>query len=140
MLLPAFILLSAMIAKANDSCLVLFNKQVIFKGEVEQQNAIGYIKAKQFKSSDCVTIKYYAENISKGWKRTFYIEDATGSNVKTIELGKQSGAVAMKASILNELKEKKQPFSIYTISLPTDKAMAARVRVRRMFICKVEWN
>lgn len=140
-LLPVFIALSAFIARANDSCAVLFNKQVIFKGDVEQENAIAVIKAEgPLKNTDCITIKYRSEKVLKGWKRTFYLDASDDQNLKTIELNKQNGSVSVKASLLNEMKEKKRPVFIYTMSLPTDKAMAARIRVRRMFICKIEWN
>ena len=139
-MLVSLIALSPIAARANDSCEILFNKQVIFKGDVEQENAHGFVKATQFKNTDCITIKYHSEKAMKGWKRTFYLEGPNDQNVKTIELSKQSGSVSVKASVLNEMKEKKQPVFVYTISLPADKAMAARVRVRRMFLCKIEWN
>lgn len=140
MLFVAFITLSICKAKASDSCEILFNKHLIFKGSVEQENPVAFIKAKHFKNTDCLTIRYRSENANKGWTRTFYINDSNGQNLKTIDLGKQSGSVTVNASVLNELEKKKQPFFIYTISLPKDKAMAARIRVRRMLICKIEWN
>lgn len=139
-LLPAFITFCISTARANDSCVVLFNKQVIFKGETEQENPVAFIKAGAFKNADCITIKYYSEKVLKGWKRTFYLDASNDQNLKTIELNKQNGTVSVKASVLTEMKEKKQPVFIYTMSLPTDKAMAARIRVRRMLICKIEWN
>lgn len=132
--------MSVITAQGNDSCEILFNKQVIFKGDVEQQNAVGFMKATEFKNTDCITIKYHSEKPMKGWKRTFYLDASNDQNLKTIELNKQNGSVSVKASVLNEMKEKKQPVFVYTISLPLDKAMAARVRVRRMFLCKIEWN
>ena len=140
MLLCVFITVTLLSAKANDSCKILFNKQVIFKGSVEEGAADAFIKVKRLTAKDCITIRYYSENTSKGWQRTFYINGPEESNLKTITIGKQSGAVSVKASVLNEMKEKKLPVFIYTTSLPTDKAMAARVRVRRMLICKIEWN
>lgn len=140
MLVPAFLALTMFTSAANDSCKILFNKRVIFKGSVEQENAVAFLDAKAFKKTDCITLEYRTENANKGWKRTFYIDASNDQNVKTIELGKQSGSVCVKASVLNELKEKKQPVFIYTASFPTDKAMAARIRIRKMFICKIEWN
>src|SRR5215210_5350984 len=118
MLLPAFVALPMSPAHANDTCEIMFNKQVIFKGDVEQENSVAFLKAKPFQKSDCLTIRYYSENAKKEWKRTFYIND----------------------SALKDMNEKKQPVFIYTTSLPTDKAMAGRIRVRRVFICKIEWN
>jgi hypothetical protein len=127
-------------ADANDSCRILLNDQVIFKGQVEQENATALIRTNQFKETDCLKIVYYSENPSKGWNRTFYLNGTNDENLKTIDLKKQNGSVSVKASVLNKMKAKRQPVFIYTMSLPTDKAMAARVRVRRIFICKMEWN
>lgn len=140
MLLSVFMALAVTDANAGDSCQILFNKQIIFKGGVDRQDAVAYFKARQFKNTDLINIKFYSDNANKGWRRTFYIDDESNNNIKKIEMDKQSGSVTFSASVLAAGKEKKQAFSVYTTSLPTDKAMAARIRVRRMFICKIEWN
>ncbi len=136
----AFLALSTVKVNAADSFIVLYNKHVIFKGMTEQENAAAYIKAKEFKNTDSITIIYKSENADKGWKRTFYMVDAKERNIKTIELLKQSGSVSMNASALQEMKEKKQPVFIYTVSLPADPKLAAGIRVRRIMLCKIEWN
>src|SRR4051794_16823909 len=132
-----FITLAACQAVANDSCQILFNKQVIFKGAVDQEDAIAAIVTKKIRNTDRMTITYDTDDGNKGWKRTFYLEDSTGQNVKTIELGKQSATVIVNASVLAVMKQKKKPILISTMSLPTDKSLAARIRVRRVFICKI---
>jgi hypothetical protein len=127
-------------ASANDSCKIFFNKELVFSGEVEQETSVASVKTRRFSRKDCFTIIYNSENAARGWERTFYINGPADKNLKTITVGKQSGSVSVTASVLNEMKEKRQPVFIYTTSLPTDKALAARIRVRRMFICKIEWN
>jgi archaellum component FlaF (FlaF/FlaG flagellin family) len=127
-------------AFGNDSCRILFNKQVVFKGIVEQEDAVAVIGAKVLRSSDRITIIYFTDNGSKGWRRTIYLEDNTGQNIKTVELGKQDGTVTINASVLSPMKQKREPISIYTMSLPTDRKLAARIRVRRVFICRIAWN
>jgi hypothetical protein len=139
-MLCAFVALNIAGASANDSCKILFNKQVIFEGPVDQETAVAPLKAKVFTNNDCIIISYKSENANKGWERTFYINESSEKSLKVIRLNKQSGTVAVKAAILNKLKEKKQPVFIYTVSLPIDKGLAARIRVRRIFICKIEWN
>jgi hypothetical protein len=139
-LVPVFLLLAVFKSLANDSCIVLLNKQVVFKGPVEQQDAVAWIKSKSLKSNDRITIVYHTENESRGWRRTFYVQDSTQENLETIELGKQSGSVTIGATALKAMKEKKEPVFIYTISLPKDKAMAARIRVRTLFLCKIGWS
>ena len=136
----AFVAMIGMRANASDTCVILFNKKVIFKGEVDKTDAVAFLKSNSFKKTDCLLIKYVSENELKGWKRTFYFDTEQDENVTTLELKKQSGSVYVNASLLDKMKEKKQPVIIYTMSLPTDKAMAARIRVRRIFICKIEWN
>ena len=138
--LCAFVTLTLIKASANDSCKILFNKQIVFKGEVDRETSVASIKAKKFTNKDCITIIYNSENTNRGWSRTFYINGPDEKNLKTISIGKQSGSVGVKATVLNEMKTKKEPIFIYTTSLPTDKEMAARIRVRRMLICKIEWN
>jgi hypothetical protein len=140
MLLLAFVALTISVAHASDSCKILFNKQVIFKGEVDNESSVSALKVKAFKKSDCITIVYNSETTNKGWERTFYINGPDEKNIKTITTSKQSGSLSVKASVLNEMKEKRQPVFIYTISLPTDKTLAARIRVRRLFICRIEWK
>ena len=125
---------------ANDSCRIFFNKQEIFNGEVEHETSVASIKSKTFTKSDCIRILYKSEHVAKGWERIFYINAPEERNLKTITIGQQSGRASFTATVLNAIKDKKQPVLIYTISLPADKAMAARIRVRRMFICKIEWN
>jgi hypothetical protein len=139
-LIPAFLLLAVLKSVANDSCIVLLNKQVVFKGTVEQPAAVASIKSKSLRSNDRITIVYHTENESRGWRRTFYVQDSTQENMETIELGKQSGSVTISATVLNAMKEKKKPVFIYTISLPKDKTMAARIRVKTLFLCKIEWS
>ena len=140
LLIPAFLLLVVLKVAANDSCVVLLNNRVVFKGLVEQQDAVVTIKSKDLKGNDRISIVYHTQNESKGWKRTFYVQDSTQENVKTIELGQQSGSVTISGTVLNAMKEKKKPVFIYTISLPKDKAMAARIRVRTLFLCKIAWS
>jgi hypothetical protein len=140
MLLVAFAAIAIQRVTANDSCVIRFNKQIVFKGEVDQEDAVARLARTTFKPSDCITISYFTENASTAWERTFYLNDASENTVKAINYTKQSGTVSVKASILNGMKAKNQPVLIYTVSLPKDKAMAASVRVRRMFICKIEWN
>jgi hypothetical protein len=76
----------------------------------------------------------------KGWKRTFYISDSNDENLKTAEINTQAGSVSFNASVIKDLMNKKQPVFIYTTSLPKNKELAARIRVRRVLLCKIEWN
>ncbi len=137
-----FVALLFLKVKANDSCTIFLNKKTIFKGAVDQENAVGYLNLKhvRYKKCDCITIKFKSDNENKGWYRTFFINTENDQQIKKIEMPKQSGAVTVSATVLNKQQEKRQPFFIYTTSLPADKKMAASIRVRRVLICKIEWN
>ncbi len=84
---------------ANDSCRILLNNKIIYKGEVDQENAVASVKMDQFKKTDCLKIVYSSENAGKGWNRTFYINGPNDENLRTLELSKQSGSVSVKASV-----------------------------------------
>src|SRR4051794_14886243 len=103
--IAAFTLQGVFRANANDSCLVLLNKQVIFRGVVDQENPIAAIKSKDLKTDDVITILYHSESENSGWMRTFYIQDSSQENLKTIQMGKQSGSVTIGAAALRAMKE-----------------------------------
>lgn len=139
-LLFTFLSFAFINAGANDRCEIFINKKLIFKGEVEQENAIAFLNAKAYKTTDCITIKYFSEQVSSGWTRTFYFSTSDEKDLKIVEMPKQNGSVTVKASVFREMTKNRQPILIYTISLPADKALASRIRVRRMLVCKLEWK
>src|SRR4051812_33744235 len=57
-------------AVANDSCVIYLDKQVIFKGIVDREEAVATIKATEAKGTDSIKIVYYSESSNKGWRRT----------------------------------------------------------------------
>jgi hypothetical protein len=134
------VVLSAAKAEASESWQILFNNKVIFKGNSDQPDPTVSLKATPFKETDKITIKYFMDNADNTWKRIFMVNDENEKSYITIELNKQSGSVSFKANKLKELMEKKKPFYIYTVSTPKDRSLAASVRVRRVLLCKIEWN
>jgi hypothetical protein len=140
LLIPVFLLLTHLNANAMDRWEILFNNKVLFKGSEEQENNRIDFKRTTFKKTDCFTIKFIAENAQNSWNRTFYINGKEDNNIKTLVISKQSGKVSVSALELSEMMNKKVPVFIYTTSLPKDAAKAATVRVRRILLCKLEWN
>lgn len=127
-------------AQTGENWQIFYNKKQVFKGTPEMEVSAAKLKKVRLKNSDIITIKYNTENLSKGWRRTFYINDSTDQNIKTIEMNEQSGSISVTASAINDLINKKTAKYIYTMSLPKDKALAARIRVRRVLLCKIDWN
>ncbi len=132
--------LSAAKAEATESWQILFNNKVIFKGNSDQTDPSASLKVSAFKATDKITITYSMSNADNTWKRTFLINDESEKNFVTLELNKQSGSVCFNAAKLKDLLEKKKPFYIHTVSVPKNPSLAASVRVRRVLLCKVEWN
>jgi hypothetical protein len=132
--------LVAICANASDSCKILLNKNLVFEGAVEQENPVAVVKTNQKTADGYFTIKYRSENADSGWKRTIYIDDKNGDEIKKLEMPKQAGSVCVKASVLKRWIDKRQPLFIYTLSLPKDPLLADRVRVRSVLICKIEWH
>jgi hypothetical protein len=140
LLIPVFLLLSMLKATAMDRWEILFNNKVLYKGSEDQEDNTVHFKVNAFKKTDCFTIRYTAENAQNSWNRTFYINGKEDNNIKTFAISKQSGKISVTASLLSEMMHKKAPVFIYTTSLPKDAAKAAAVRVRRILLCKLEWN
>lgn len=140
LLLTAFFAMSYNKAGATDGWQVFFNKQEIFKGNAEMEQLKTTFKSRELKKNDCFRITYNNDHPYAGWKRTFYFNDSTDNTIKTLELNKQTGSVSLNASVLKEMMIKKQPVFIYTVSLPKDPDKASNIRVRRILLCKIEWN
>ena len=139
-LLSLLLMLSVAQVNAMDHWEILFNKKVILKGTSDQEDQTLHFKPRAFKSTDRFTLKYTSEDSEAGWNRTFYLTDTKDENLKTVIIDKQSGELSVKASAVIELMNKKEPVFIYTMSLPKDRKKAAAVRVRRILLCKIEWN
>jgi hypothetical protein len=139
-LLSVFLAFAFTTADAKDSWQILINKQVIFKGNSDDESPTVSVKVRVLKKTDCIAINYNMDDPDKGWKRTFYISDSNDENLKTAEINTQAGSVSFNASVIKDLMNKKQPVFIYTTSLPKNKELAARIRVRRVLLCKIEWS
>ena len=127
-------------ADAQDKWEAVYNKKIVHKGGVDKGDVITLRAVPSFKTTDILSLRYHTENSDNTWKRTFYINGANDNVLKTIEMNGQSGTVRIKNSILKELAAKKQPLTVYTSSVPKDPAKASSVRVRRMMLCKIEWQ
>lgn len=127
-------------AQPTDKWQICFNKQSIFNGNSDQINRVAFLKLTSLKKKDCITIRYETGNADTGWKRTFFINDSADREIKKLELNKQSGSVSVNATVLKAMLDKKLPVFIYTTSLPKDPAKAAVIRIRRLLLCKLDWN
>lgn len=142
----AFILIFTFLAFAytsnseNDSWQILLNKKVIFKGSTDKEETTVSFKTVKVKPTDSITINYNPKKADNRWKRFIYINDSADVNIKTLTIDEQRGSTSVNASLIKNQIDNKQPVFIYTTAIPKDKSLAARIRVRRVLLCKIEWN
>ncbi|TDH20876.1 hypothetical protein EXU57_21015 [Segetibacter sp. 3557_3] len=72
----------------------------------------------------------------KEWKRSFELFDSTDKAVLKIPAVNQSAYQVTIKQLRSQLR-KGAVYSLYTIALPKDPDLAARVRVRRVLVCKI---
>ena len=80
-----------------------------------------------------VIITYTPMSDQKNWKRTFFITDANGTELKKIE-GKE---FRVHNSEIARYLESREKILIYTSAIPDDPAQAATVRVRRILLASI---
>lgn len=127
-------------ATSSDSCYITINKQLIYSGVIDEPKATVYLKSSGINKRDCFSIQYVMEEPDNFWDRTIYLSDLLDNNIQTLPIPEQSGCVNVKASAFWKMIANKEAVFIYAVSIPKDREVAARVRVKRRMLCKIEWN
>ena len=122
----------------TDSWKIKWNKKTIL--ETGKENEI--VNTKKIKRTD-LDKNYYLEiaykeadsKKEKEWTRSFLLFDEND-----VELLRKDSTrkVKINAAELKKIFAGKKKIRIYTIALPTDPNMAARVRIRRVHLCTLE--
>ena len=139
-LLSPLLLLVAANAQATDTWKLLLNNKVVAQGKSDRVDSSAHLKASLLKKTDKIVLTYATTNANSAWNRTFYINDVNDSTMLTLRMNKPAGSVVISAATLKNIIAKEKSFYIYTISLPKDPSLAARVRVARVLLGKIEWN
>lgn len=116
--------------------------RVIHNGIVKMQasredgkNAI-ILSKKELEKTGFLWINYTDKGMAKGWKRTIAIVDE-----KDAEVFKRSGTLCKVGnSFLRDINKTANTLKIYTWALPSDPPEAAKVRVRRIHLCTVNFK
>ena len=118
-----------------DSWKIKWNKKVILETSISDETAnIRKIKATDLKKKYFLEISYNPSDPkkAKAWNRSFMFFDVGDNEV----LRKDSTHSAkVTAAELKKLFADKKTIKIYTIAVPNDPNLAARVRVRRVYLC-----
>jgi hypothetical protein len=124
--------LLSLVLHAQDSWKVTLNGETVLSTSTEdaEKNIIS-INPDYLKNSKTFVITYTETEKQKGWKRTISAYDSTDK-----ELVKQTGTIfkISNNTLLAQLKKSKT-IRIFTMNLPTDPKVKARVRVRRVHLC-----
>ncbi|MCW3073461.1 MAG: hypothetical protein JWP69_530 [Flaviaesturariibacter sp.] len=123
------------VAQEEDSWQVTHNKTVLLKAstESEAKNTIT-IKRSDLQKTGFLTLNYSDKTAQRGWERSIILYSKTD-----LALNTQKGATwKISNAILRLLSKNRNKLLLYTIALPTDPAIRARVRVRRVHLCTIE--
>ena len=118
-----------------DSWKITWNKKVILQTSKSDEAAnTRSIKAPDLKKNYVLEISYKEADAhsAKEWIRSFMVFDEADQQL----LKKDSTRnVKITAAQLKKLFGDKKKIKIYTIAVPSDPDMAARVRVHRVYLC-----
>lgn len=117
---------------------IKWNKKIILEtGKENEAVNIRKLKSSDLKKKYFLEISYKESDTQKEkeWKRSFIFSDENDSEL----LRKDSTRnIKIPAAELKKLFGNKKKIKIYTLAIPTDPDLAARVRIRRLHLCTLE--
>jgi hypothetical protein len=122
----------------QDTWKVKWNKKVILESSRENETAnTKKINKAELSRKYCLEIAYTASDPAKQkeWKRSFLF---FGDNDNELLRKDSTHSITLTAAELNNLFGDQKKIKIYTIAIPTDPDLAARVRVRRVHLCTLQ--
>lgn len=134
--LATVFLLSVLGLAAQDSWKISIHHKVLLKTAIEDEGANSKpVTSAAWNKKGNLEVCYQEKPVKKDWRRSILFTDENDQ-----ELIRKDGVSRVKIP-LAELKQAfagKKKIFIYTISIPTDPDLAARVRVRRVHLCTLE--
>jgi hypothetical protein len=120
---------------AQGSWKVYCGKKLMLKASVpdETLNRIR-LSEKELSSDSDLRIVYHEQQHQKNWNRFFTINNGDGEELKAFE---KLDTLKIALNDIKHLLEDNGKLKIYTWSLPEDPELAARVRVRRVYLCSL---
>jgi hypothetical protein len=119
----------------GDSWTVTLNKKKVFSASKEDPSGnIVRIKNADLKKSGHLVITYLEKDVKKDWQRSIILYDQADKELQRVASGKLDLSNASVAGLFRHATS----ISVYTVSLPTDPALQAQVRVRRVHLCTIE--
>jgi hypothetical protein len=126
----------SIVMSAQTSWTISHNNKVVLKvkSEDESKNVINIKKADLDKKGSLVVS--YIKPVNDTWNRNLVVGDSTLES----SAAKQNGntiSFSIPNATLKSLLQKQNKLMLYTVSIPSDPALAASVRVRRVHLCTV---
>ena len=121
-----------------DSWKITWNNKVILETNKSDETAnVRKIKSSDLNKSCFLEINYKEADAKKEkeWIRSFMLMD---ENDKELLRKDSTRNVKIAAAELKKLFGEQKKVKIYTIAIPADPGLAARVRVRRVHLCTLE--
>ena len=121
-----------MVGMAQDSWKVVHNGKIRLQAKSESEKNSFSIKKEDLKAKGNLSVFIKDKAPQKGWVRTILVVDPEENEIATgkgdlIKVDNKQLAAAAKIKTIN----------IYTLSLPSDPAQAALVRVRRIHLATI---
>jgi len=120
----------------SDSWKIKWNKKTILEtGQENKDDNTRKVKLAELKDNCFLEVTYKEKPPQNEWKRDLLFFDE-GDN----ELLRKDSTPSAKipGTELKKLFADKKEIRIYTVSLPTDPDLAARIRIRRVHLCTLE--
>lgn len=132
-LLIVFLLLSFNVM-AQDNWKVKQNDRVVLKadGEDEEKNVVTIRSS----APAALSILLGGKAPEKDWTRSIFIVDANDNEVYRKDNVQQ---LKLTAALVKKLSANNKTLRVFTIALPNDPEVAARVRVRRVHLCTLKF-
>lgn len=135
-LLLSLITILALAVHAQDSWTIKLNNKTIITGKADADVPAKTIKRSELSKPGSLQVLYKQSPPKPGWKRSILLFDENDVELSRID------SLTAKSKITSAALKKgfagKNEIRIYTIALPTDPALAAAVRVRRVHLGTLE--
>jgi hypothetical protein len=128
---------TTMFANSQDSWKIKLNSKVVLAATAEDEaKNTRKIKRTELNTKGSLEVLYKASKPNTEWIRSLMFYGETDNEV--FRKDSVTGTTKIKLVTLKEMFGTEKKIRIYTISIPSDPNLAARVRVRRVHLCTLE--
>jgi hypothetical protein len=128
---------TTMFASAQDSWKIKLNSKAVLSATTEDETTnTKKIKRTELDGKGSLDVLYKSSKPATEWIQSLMFYGETDNEV--FRKDSVTGTTQIKLATLKELFGTKSKIRIFTIAIPSDPDLAARVRVRRVHLCTLE--